>query len=186
MNDKTAGHQPAIPDQVWDALQRHLGYDDDEMEVFRADPRNARILAHVPEMASKTIVFEVIESRGCNAGHVTGTRLYFSAAGTLISKMAPSKVCAFALPAMAQAIYGVQELIYAGSDPNSLCFKRGGCFDVGLRCGGWGRIVFEASVIERTAAERLWAGETGPAPEDGEAMAPNPKGKTCFERAGSS
>jgi hypothetical protein len=35
-------------------------------------------------------------------------------------------------------------------------FKRANCFDVGLECGGWGRIVLELSVEKR---DQLIAGE---------------------------
>jgi hypothetical protein len=28
-------------------------------------------------------------------------------------------------------------------------FKRTGCFDVGVKCGGWGRIVMEIKVEDR-------------------------------------
>ena len=28
-------------------------------------------------------------------------------------------------------------------------FNRVGCFDVGVRCGGWGRIVFEVRMEDR-------------------------------------
>jgi hypothetical protein len=31
-------------------------------------------------------------------------------------------------------------------------FKRAACFDVGLECGGWGRIVMEISVEDRKKA----------------------------------
>ena len=37
----------------------------------------------------------------------------------------------------------------AGADPNEARFKRAACFDVGLECGGWGRIVMELSVKDR-------------------------------------
>ena len=36
-----------------------------------------------------------------------------------------------------------------GADPNAMRFNRTGCTDVGLECGGWGRIVLEISVEER-------------------------------------
>jgi hypothetical protein len=39
--------------------------------------------------------------------------------------------------------------MYAGVDPNKMVFKRCGCTDVGVQCGGWGRIVMEARVEER-------------------------------------
>ena len=36
-------------------------------------------------------------------------------------------------------------------DPNEMLFKRAGCFDVGLQCGGWGRVVMEIGVEDRKA-----------------------------------
>ena len=50
----------------------------------------------------------------------------------------------------------VQE-VAALVDPNELRFKRGGCFDVGVRCGGWGNVILEASVMDREAASQLRA-----------------------------
>jgi len=145
-----------IPDQFWEVVQKRLGYSDEEMQIFREDPRNAKVLAAVPEMNSKTIVFEVIESKGCNSRHVVGTRFYFSGDGNLITKMAPSKVCAYILPILTQAIYGIQELWYAGADPNQLCFKRAGCFDVGVQCGGWGQVKVESRIMDREEAIKLF------------------------------
>ena len=78
--------------------------------------------------------------------------------GNLISKWAPPRICVYALPAMAQAIFGMQELWYAGHDPNELCFRRAGCFDVGVRCGGWGNIVIEARCVDREEAKALAQG----------------------------
>jgi hypothetical protein len=43
----------------------------------------------------------------------------------------------------------VSEMIYAGVDPNTIRFKRTGCFDVGLDCGGWGRVTLEMRVKDR-------------------------------------
>ena len=44
------------------------------------------------------------------------------------------------------------EMIYAGVDPNEMRFKRSACFDVGLECGGWGRIVMEIRFEDRKKA----------------------------------
>ncbi len=147
-----------IPEGLWQHLQQHLGYSGEEMELFRNNPRNRQVLACGQKMLSSTIVFEVVESHGCNGGHTVGTRFFFSGEGNLLTRMAPSRVCAFALPIMTQMIFGMQELWYAGADPNQLCFKRAGCFDVGVRCGGWGHIVIEAQVIERQQALELYQG----------------------------
>ena len=56
---------------------------------------------------------------------------------------------------MGQMIYAIHELWFAGIDPNQLCFKRAGCFDVGVQCGGWGHIVLEARVMDRDEAKKL-------------------------------
>ena len=149
---------PKVPDEVWALMKTHLGLSDEEIGVFRQNLRNAKVMATAPDMRQKTIVFEVVESRGCNSEHGVGTRFFFTGDGNLISKMAPPRVCAYAMPIMTQAIFGIQELWYAGVDPNSLCFKRAGCFDVGVRCGGWGRIVVEAKVMDRDEAAALWQG----------------------------
>ena len=61
------------------------------------------------------------------------------------------------MPNMRQAIFGLHELWYAGIDPNEMCFKRSGCFDVGVACGGWGNIIIEARVMDREEAEQLAA-----------------------------
>ena len=148
-----------LPEQVWTLVQNRLGYDHEEMALFRADPRNARVLETGVEMRSKTIVFEVVESEGCNSQHGVGTRFYFTGDGNLITKMAPSRVCVFAVPPMSTAIFAFHELMYAGVDPNEACFKRGGCFDVGVRCGGWGHIVVEGRVLDRAEADQLFAAQ---------------------------
>jgi len=58
------------------------------------------------------------------------------------------------LNAMPQLIAMAHELFYAGVDPNEMRFKRTGCSDVGIQCGGWGRIVMEVKVEDRKKAEK--------------------------------
>lgn len=62
------------------------------------------------------------------------------------------KVCAYALNAATMMVFASNELFYAGVDPNDMRFKRAACFDVGVRCGGWDRIVLEASAQDRKDA----------------------------------
>ncbi len=40
----------------------------------------------------------------------------------------------------------------ANADPNEMRFNHAACFDVGLECGGWGRIVMEIKVEDRNKA----------------------------------
>jgi uncharacterized repeat protein (TIGR04076 family) len=144
-----------ITEDTWKMLQRHLGYSDEDMKIFRANPRNEDVLSKTAAMLNKTIVAEVIESHGCDSGHKAGDKFYFDGRGvSLLTKLGPSRVCIFALHSVALAMPALAELIYAGIDPNKMRFNRFGCVDVGVRCGGWGHIVLELSVEDRGKLSR--------------------------------
>ena len=142
-----------IDENVWKAMQQHLGYTDEEMKLFRENPRNERVMSKASELMNKTIVLEVVESHGCNSQHKVGDKFYFDGAGNLITKLNPSRICIYAMNAVSGLIFTSNEMIYAGVDPNNMCFKRCGCFDVGVKCGGWGRIVMELKVEDRKKDE---------------------------------
>ena len=50
-----------LDDNAWAMVQQHLGYTDEEMALFRNNPRNEEVLLKAPELMSKTIVAEVVE-----------------------------------------------------------------------------------------------------------------------------
>jgi uncharacterized repeat protein (TIGR04076 family) len=133
----------------WGFLQKALGYSDEEMELFLADPRNREVLEKGAGLFNKTIVVEVKESHGCFLGHKAGDKLYFDGGGAVITSRCPKKICTLALSALAPQLFAVAELYYAGIDPNDMRFSRVGCPDVGLACGGWGHVVMELSVTDR-------------------------------------
>jgi uncharacterized repeat protein (TIGR04076 family) len=138
-----------IEQGVWDFMQNHLGYSNEEMKTFRENPRNTDVLKKAAALMNKTIVLEVVESKGCNSQHKVGDKFYFDGAGNLITKMNPERICVYAMGSMAPAIFVANELFYAGVDPNEMRFKRASCFDVGVQCGGWGQIVMEIRVEDR-------------------------------------
>ena len=129
-------------------VQRHLGYSDAEMTKFKADLRNTDVLATSISLAHTLIILEVVESHGCNSKHKIGDRFYFDAFGNLLTERCPKKVCGYSLNAAMMMVFAANEMLFAGVDPNRIRFKRAGCFDVGLECGGWGRIVLELRVEE--------------------------------------
>jgi uncharacterized repeat protein (TIGR04076 family) len=141
----------AITEDNWKQLQKHLDYTDEEMKIFRADPRNLKTMSIYEEkMKDKTVVVEVIESHGCDGGHKAGDKFYFDGRGVgLLTKLCPNRACIFALSSMAGNMIAVAELMYAGVDPNKMMFRRFGCSDVGLMCGGWGHTVMEVRVEDR-------------------------------------
>ena len=130
-------------------IKKHLGYTDEEMKVWLDNPRNQEAVLKVPTLLQKTIVIKVVESHACSSLHKIGQEFYFDGPGNLISKINPKRICIFALSQMERLIFAAQELFYAGIDPNEMKIKRGGCFDVGLKCGGWGRVVFELKFEDR-------------------------------------
>ena len=138
-----------INKQTWDLIQSHLGYTDKEMKIFKENQRNVDVLSKAPALMNKTIVIEVVQSHGCNSQHKIGDKLYFDGAGNLITKLAPKRICIYALSSMTKLIFASNELFYSGIDPNEMRFKRTGCFDVGVQCGGWGHIVMEIRMEDR-------------------------------------
>jgi len=138
-----------VDESMWNAIQKHFAYTNEEMEVFMENPRNMDVLAKAPLFANKTMVFEVVDAHGCNSRHKTGDKFYFDGAGNLLTKRSPDRICIYALNAASALIFAAGELLMAGVDPNELRFKRTGCFDVGVKCGGWGRIIMELKVADR-------------------------------------
>lgn len=59
------------------------------------------------------------------------------------------RICIHALSALSGPIYVANELFYAGIDPNDMRINRVGCFDVGVRCSGWGHVALELKVVDR-------------------------------------
>ncbi len=135
---------------MWKMVQDHLGYSDEEMKIFRADPRNGDVISKTVPMLNKTIVVEVIESHGCDSGHKAGDKFCFDGRGiSLLTKLGARRICIFALHAVGLAMPAMAELFCAGIDPNQMRFRRFGCPDVGVRCGGWGHIVMEVRMEDR-------------------------------------
>jgi len=145
----------SIDDRTSKIIKRHLGYTDDELVRFKADPRNADVVSKGPLLASKLLILEVVESHGCNSRHKVGDRFVFDGAGNILTDQCPKKVCAYSLSSALMMVFTANEMLYAGVDPNGIRFRRTGCFDVGLQCGGWGRIVLELRVEDCPAAANI-------------------------------
>jgi len=144
-----------LDEKTWKTVQQHLGYNDEEMKQFRENPRNEDVLSKTAVMLNKTIVAEIIESHGCDSGHKVGDKIYFDGRGvSLLTKLGPSRICIFALHSIALAMPALAELLYAGINPNEMRFKRFGCPDVGVKCGGWGHIVMELRIEDRDKLDK--------------------------------
>jgi hypothetical protein len=139
----------ALEERMWKIVKRHLGYSDEELGVFRGNPRNADVIEKSSILNRKYIILEVVESHGCNSHHNIGDKIYFDGAGNLLFELSPKKICGYSLCNALLLIYTANEMLYAGIDPNTIRFRRTGCFDVGLQCDGWGKVVYELRVEDK-------------------------------------
>ena len=130
---------------VWTFIQDRLGFSDQEMDTFKANPTNAELIRRGLELQDKEIVFEVIDAHGCYT-HDVGDQIVFDPLGNLIMEKCPQRICHHAVTAGAAHLFAAGEMLYHGLDPESMRFRRFGCMDVGLQCGGWGHLVLELSV----------------------------------------
>ena len=133
----------------WEAFRQSLGYSPEELVAFRSHANNEFVAENAGRLNEWLIVAEVVESHGCAAGHKIGDKLYFSPHGVLEAEKGPSRICVQAIPALASAVAVFQERIIAGLTPEPYLFKRVGCVDVGVACGGWGHIAFNLYAIPR-------------------------------------
>ena len=143
-----------ISEEMKNKIKEHLGYNDRELSLFLDNPRNQDVLSKGLKFLGKTIIIEVVEAHGCNCQHKVGDKFYFDGAGKLLTKLCPDKICLLAISAVDKLVFAACELLLAGVDPNQLRFNRAGCFDIGLECGGWGKIIMEISVVDRKSLKK--------------------------------
>ena len=133
----------------WEAFAESMGYSPDQLEIFRSHPNNEFVAKHAGRLDKWWIVAEIVESHGCAAGHEVGDKIYFSPHGVLETEKSPPRICLHAFPGLASAVAVMQERIISGLDPDPNLFRHIGCIDVGVQCGGWGRIAFKLYGVPR-------------------------------------
>ena len=131
---------------MWRFMKMRLGFDKQELALFRGNPRNREVLLKAPAMMGRQIVARVVASKGCNSRHKMGDEIVFDGFGNLVAERSPKRICLYALSAMTPLVFAASELYYADADPNRMRFNRAACFDGGLECGGVGRVVFEVTM----------------------------------------
>ncbi len=138
-----------VDEVVLHLIQKRLGYNNEEFALFKNNPRNIELIARYKEFSKKLIVLKVVESKGCNSNHNVGDKFYFDHVGNILTDLCPSKICAYSLNSALMMVFAANEMIFAGMDPNNIRFNRASCFDVGIECGGVGRIVLELSIEDK-------------------------------------
>lgn len=134
------------PEEILRRFQKHMGYTDEEMEIFRSDPVRVQMVTQTPEFVTCKVIAEVIESHGCHAQHKVGDRFVLTPGGTLIAEEGPNQPCVSALAEVSKVLPAITERFLSKSDPNFERFNIVHCPDVGLDKGGWGKILMKVYV----------------------------------------
>lgn len=138
----------------WKAFQKNMGFSDDELEIFRSDPRRANAALRMKGKArekvqSKFLVIEVVSSEGCRAQMKVGDRLFFRRTSELDLKRS-DPWCILAM-ANLDIMAGVCHNRWANDlGLDDLKFDHLSCVDCGVRNGGWGRVTMKAYVKDES------------------------------------
>ena len=129
--------------ELWKRFQKHMGYTDEEMKIFKSDPEKVKMVTETPGFVKSRIVAEVIESQGCHAQHKVGDKFVMNGNGCLITEECPKIMCMFALGPVSRTLPAIYERLIYKTDPD---FKRSDivqCTDIGLDKGGWGKVLMK-------------------------------------------
>lgn len=126
----------------WEKFQANMGYTDEQMAEFRADPRRRRAAEAIPEANRRTVVATVVSAHGCAAGFKNGDRIEVSAAGVVKS----CNICIYAVAPMTIHAAMAHDRIAEGLDPDGMWFNSFSCQDAGFCNGSWGQVCFKVSV----------------------------------------
>ncbi len=141
-------------EELWKRFQAHMGYSDEEMVIFKSDPAKVKMVTETRDFVRCKIIAEVIQSKGCHAGHKVGDRIVMDGNGQLLTRECPDKVCIFAASALHSPVSVIYERFMTQSDPKHEQSSVVQCSDVGLENGGWGKILMRVFVEEESAPTR--------------------------------
>jgi uncharacterized repeat protein (TIGR04076 family) len=139
----------------WKKFQETQGYTDQEIAMYRSNPRYAKAMERAPKFMTHKIYVEVVESHNCNAGHKVGDKFVLSGNGYLIRDECPKFMCIHALGTFMPYIYAMWERFYEDLDPDGMLFTTVHCPDVGCKKGGWGELIMRMYAKEVPKEERI-------------------------------
>ena len=142
-------------DKRWKKFQEALGYSDEEIPIYRSNPRYVKAMERAPTFLTHKIYVEVVESHNCNAGHKVGDKFVLNGNGCLIRNECPKLMCVHAIGAFMPLVYAMWERFYEDLDPDGLLSNIVHCPDVGCKRGGWGEIIMKMYAKEVPRGEKI-------------------------------
>ena len=140
--------QNQVDEAIFLAVQKRVGYTDEQLQIFKSHAFPHKILQTkvIEDLLLTTVIFEVVESHNCNIQHKVGDKFYFNTEGYMITNKCPDRICPFIMPYFSRMMWLIMERIYEGQDPLPT-FTFGHCDDVGVECGGMGKIRVEIKTV---------------------------------------
>ena len=134
----------------WKAFQKHLKYTDEELEVFKADPKRSAAAKRLfdPAIMKKDLIVEVVESHGCSCALKPGDKLVFRGLAMLDLKRSSANWCAHAMGPVPGIATLVQDRFNSGLEINDMVYDHFSCGDTGPLRHGWGQVIMKAYVAE--------------------------------------
>ncbi|MDY6971100.1 MAG: hypothetical protein SV775_02110 [Thermodesulfobacteriota bacterium] len=128
-------------DKIWPKFQKKLGYTDEELDILRSVPQYEDMVRNSLNFMESRIIAEVIDARGCMAGHEVGQKIVMDGNGHLLRDECPSRMCIFLLGPLMSAVPTIMQTLKDNTDPNKSIFHRVRCADVAVENGGWGTVL---------------------------------------------
>ena len=130
---------------------KHLGYSEAQAAALAADGPRARFVEALSAASAEYLfVAEVLRAEHCNSGYRPGDRFVLDAAGNLISKRCPQRLCVFLVSQLALPVALMNERLCAGLEPSGIFFMRQTrCLDTGVACKGYGEVLVEVRAVLR-------------------------------------
>lgn len=136
----------------WRKFQRHLGYTDEEMEIYRSDPKKVKAMEEASRFASHRFVIDILEAHNCGMGYKAGDRFVVDGGGRLIVDQCPPRLCIAAIAAFKPLVDRMWQAFYDGK--SEVLHDTVRCPDVGVRSGGWGEITMRIRAMPREESDR--------------------------------
>ena len=131
----------------WRKFQEHLGYTDEEMDIYRSNPKKIKAMEVAKNFATHNLIIDVIEAHNCGMGYKAGDKFAVDGGGALILDQCPSRLCIAAITAFKPLVDRMWQAFYDGK--TEVLHDTVHCPDVGVREGGWGMITMRVRSIEK-------------------------------------
>jgi hypothetical protein len=128
-----------------------VGFDEADLAQLKPGDFRVRQLERLAKAAPLySIVAEVKEAEHCNSGYKPGDKFVLDVDGNFVTKLCPKRLCVYLVGQLQIPVALINERLSEELEPNDFHFMhRVNCPDVGVSCGGYGRVALQVEVKPR-------------------------------------